>query len=1400
MALAAVLASGLAPVLVPGPISADERPDAFSRSSLAGSEPGVTMQQETVGARVARVRVVPGSGGTEVWALGISSARLERWGPASGRGQAVWLRYRPAAGWVLVGPPQDEQGRPVNPVLSAFDLLPSGEGWAVGEGGSLLHKSAGSTRWVVDRQLEAAAAEVTLTAVSLTTTGGRAVGFAVGTGAAVYRLEDGRWRPDDPGPDMVADGRPELAAVSAASAEEAWAVSGSAVERLIVYRRGPAGWRRVETGQVIFDRPPAKASGGGFNQAASGSAVAADASGAWIGGEMFPTSAAHPFGDTSPGAASRPFVLRYDASRNRFTSYCSDQYAMRQSGSLAGFDQSRLCDRPFPTSLFDISSFSVVPGGVFAGGFGLYRFDGRGWFREPDSNGYLVSVSMASGSEGWVASSGSSFRSGGTIRSTATTLGHWTARPRRAAVARWPQAQSTPLESVAVAADGSGRAIAVGQEGTGVLYYRGAGWDVVNQLVVTALHAAAWPAGGDPWAVGEGGVILRYDGQKWVNDPASTALTEQSLFATAFRSSSDGVAVGLGGTILRYDGERWRRDPDSGKATRKDLLAVAVTRDGYVAVGREAVLLERGAAGGWVSRRDVASRAARPGEPLPAFYAVATLPDGRVLVGGSQSTLLAGEPGGAYGRYAPPLEGTVVALAAGGSPGDPTIVASLTPDATKYRAERPSLVRGSLMVGDGRTWRDGSLDRRITMFPSTDSSGFQDPIYSIALEPGGRAGWGVGGTPAYTRDVEGHLRSETTSSVYRIAPEGDPRSPDVRAEVRFEHPGVSFAVFGESWCGRGLCSATAGTGTMADEVALRIREEINEASRLPGGPRFVVFTGNMRRQGLPEELGQFKRFLEGFRLPVFGAIGSTDLVPALTDSTTGAIDVTGLASRATNEFWMRTFARRPAPWGSGSPLPAFRPVTLATGEPVPGLARTHYAFDYLEGGKPRLRVVVVDSSTRSYGSPAEQNPREAQGRWLQAVLGEAQLRNIPRVVLMNQPTIVPTATQPLNWSNTGDSTDFEATVLGARVSAVITGGPRMNTRGAVPRGTGEIPMFVVGGGGAPLGFENPIETPTKLPSDGFYHAWHAVSVDVDRADLIGQAPVRLASFPILESISIRSFQGRVVPAGTAVELTALARGLPGGWSDPEQALATYMELGSRGLRTCSRPGQGQGLCASRNALLPPLRFFSRTPGIADFALPAGGQGNPFRHPVTKRIVPDPGGRFGLLCTFRPGVAQISAVVGFHEARIALLVRGGEGPCRDGPVADLPAPRPPVVEEVRFAREPVEEFRSRFRPTRAVQAVAIFPPPPAPAVAPAPPGAPGISRKEEHEPSHETEGHGQYRYPATVLARRGADPVPQSWLILGSVAALSFMGAAVAAAARRPRPDWARARASREAWR
>lgn len=101
------------------------------------------MQQETVGARVARVRVVPGSGGREPWALGISTARLEPWGAAAPRGQVVWLRYRPATGWVLLGPPYDEQGRPANPVLSAFDLLPSGEGWAVGEDGVLLHKAAG---------------------------------------------------------------------------------------------------------------------------------------------------------------------------------------------------------------------------------------------------------------------------------------------------------------------------------------------------------------------------------------------------------------------------------------------------------------------------------------------------------------------------------------------------------------------------------------------------------------------------------------------------------------------------------------------------------------------------------------------------------------------------------------------------------------------------------------------------------------------------------------------------------------------------------------------------------------------------------------------------------------------------------------------------------------------------------------------------------------------------------------------------------------------------------------------------------------------------------------------------------------------------------------------------------
>lgn len=1395
---AAVSASVIAVTVLALVPAGAERPDAFGRSSIGTSRVGTLMQVEMVPARVSRVAVVPGSDPAEAWALGTSTARVPGWESENPAGQVVFLRYTPSTGWTLAGPPRGRDGRVVNPVLSGFALAANGEGWAVGDLGVLLHKVPGSSVWVQDEQ-SGAVTDVVLNSVSLATSEGAVVGYAAGFGPTVLRLEGGTWTADAPGAEMVAEAT-DIAAVAAVSATEAWAVatgevSGSDSTRLLVYRRSGDGWHRRPSGQAIFDSPPARSDGGGLNHAAYAGTVGADGSGAWVGGAIFPRSATNIEGDPAPGDRTRPFVLRYEASTDRFTSYCPDQYSVRGAGGLV--DQTRLCDEPFPTAPFSVTSISIVPGGdVFAGGLGLFRFSGDGWYREPNANGYLISIAMASNSEGWVATPGSSFGAGGTLRSSSATIGHWTRTPRRSAIARWSQPQNKPLEAIALAGDGSGATVAVGQRGA-VVIFRDSAWDSINPPTFNNLHGVAWPARGTVWAVGVEGTILRLEGNRL---KVTDSPTNAALYGVAFRSADDGVAVGAAGTVLEYSGGAWRVDRRSGSGP--DLYAVVTTRDGYLAVGRDGAVLE-GVAGRWTVRREARAMLLRPGAPnAPALYAAAALPDGGVLIGGQDSALLVRRADGSVGHFDAPVEGTVLALAVSGR----SVVASVSADREKFRGDKPAALRGALLRHTGGRWRDVSLNRRLTLFrDQLDSSMFDDPVYGIAMSSE-TLGWAAGGSPADLKDVEAHHRTVTTSAVYRVAVGGDPTQPASEARPDLPSKGISFAVFGESWCGRGLCSSTVGTGTMADEVALAIRDEINRASRLPGGPRFVIFTGNMRRSGIPEELEQFQSYLGGFRIPIYAALGSLDRFGGVEGTGLSGSGSSGVASSSSNEYWRRVFADAPAPWGAGPRVSWIKPAGFSA-VPAPGEARTHYAFDYVENGEALLRVAVVDSSTRSYGTAADQNPQEEQGGWLKAVLAEArEVLGIPAVVAMNQPTVLPSNTQISNWpTNETDRTDFELTVTAQRVSAIITGGPRINAVDSIPSRRGLVPLYIVGGGGAPLGLENPFEPASKLPTDGYYHAWHLINLDPEERNVLGQAKTTVKSFPVLESVAMHSFSGTEIPAGHTTNITAWARGLNGGFSDPDQAKAAYLQYGDTFLLPCTYQGQGDGLCISKNAILPGFRFWSEQPDIADFVQrnPLGSS-NPRREGTQQAIVRDAGGSQGLLCTFKAGTAYVNVEAGFQRSRMAIHVGGGDGQCVDAPVIAPPAPEPvPEPEPPRvLARKEVP--RIFVRPGRRVEAVALFPPPPAPAVAPAPPAAPGIGRKEEHEVSHETEGHGQgglsrYHFSASREASR-PDPIDQAWPILGSVVLVAFFAAAVASAVRERKPSAAPARVERERWR
>lgn len=1364
---------------------------SLSKGGLDGSGQA-SMQLASVPARVARVAVVPKSDPPEFWAIGLSNASLPSWNPnQSPGGQVVFLRYKGDSGWVVSGPPLDEQGRVLNPVLASFDLSSNGEGWAVGDQGLILRKAPGSNDWI--RHGSSGLTGSMLNDVSLFESDGRVSGFAVGADATVLLLRGGSWSADPGTAQIVStdEGTPELISVSAASDQEAWTVTGSGSRALYVFRRSSNGWARVLSDDQTFDGPHPRLTNRGFTiSAANGASVEVDPrGGAWVGGSILPSDPAHPFGnDGSTGDPARPFVLRFGGGET--VSYCPDVYWVRVEGS--GADTTSLCDNPFPLSALEVTDIQVVGERnpqVFAGGLGFYRFDegSRGWFREPNANGYLVSIALSSSLEGWMASTGNTFGAGGAVHSSTPTIGHWTARPEKPRTERWPATVNQVLEAVATSPDGKS-ALAVGSEGAAVRYEPGVGWDRITKTTSLGIHGVAWPLSSEAWAVGEKGLILRYDGSIWRITPDSQKVTTRSLFGVAFNSSG-GYAVGANGTILRRTGGGWHPDPASSRLTKENLYAITANPMGFTAVGAKGTVIEN-IGGKWSLRPEAKALTARPGRgDSMDLWAVTSLPDGSVVAGGSLSALITSSSiGSPFRTFDSPIEGTVLAL--GVAKG--RLLASVSPpnDLDKYKGDRVATGRSGLLVREDAGWRDIQFSRVRSLYIATDPSNPSESVLGIAGDRAGR-GWAVGGFPQNTPDEEGHLSVSPIGSVHRIDLVSDPKPVGSKITPRLSGP-ISFAFFSDSACGRGLCSATAGSATMGDAVALQIREEINAMSKLPGGPKFVLFGGNGRLEGIPEEVQQFGRFLKGFDVPAYGALGNKDLFEGLESGSFGYPDfISPLTSGylGSNKYWMENLSDAPAPWGDGSKPSYIKPVTMPAAQD--DLARTYYGFDFAPGSKPLFRVLVLNSSTRSYGRTDgnDQNPQFPQQSWFTDALLEASTKEIPTIVAMNQPTIIPASTQINNWpAAPSDKRTFEDAVVASRVTAVLTGGLRVNSVDHLPlRQAPLVPVYIMGAGGAPAGGLGAGLFPdSKLPSDGFYPAWHLVTVDPSKV-VNGQMAIKVDSFPVLEYASINAWDGKVAQAGQPLRFKGLLRSTTGGFSDPEQSKTIYQELGWDAPEPCSGPGQGFGSCRNINSLMPAHSFYSEDPSIADFVVPRQpfNQGLPLRS-ASNAIVRDPSGQHGYLCTFKPGTTYINLVSGFHRSRVPITVTGGFGPCVDREILEEPVP-PSAVPELPLAAEPAPAEIPFSRLGEFPQTIAlIFPPPPAPVVAPAPPASVGLARKEEVEEAEETQGSDAVRMAHTTRYDTQIDIRVILAVLIVTASAAAIGGSALVGYRRNPR--------------
>jgi hypothetical protein len=116
-----------------------------------------------------------------------------------------------------------------------------------------------------------------------------------------------------------------------------------------------------------------------------------------------------------------------------------------------------------------------------------------------------------------------------------------------------------------------------------------------EQVVGRGGFRDVWGFGGQVWAVGTRGEVVRFDGRSWRNEATGCLV---GLFGVAGASPAELWAVGEGGTLLRRRGNRWARVAGG---LQQDLVAVVpgpLAGEGH-ALGRQGVVLRRDRRGRW---------------------------------------------------------------------------------------------------------------------------------------------------------------------------------------------------------------------------------------------------------------------------------------------------------------------------------------------------------------------------------------------------------------------------------------------------------------------------------------------------------------------------------------------------------------------------------------------------------------------------------------------------------------------------------------------------------------------------------------------------------------------------------------------------------------------------------
>jgi hypothetical protein len=817
-----------------------------------------------------------------------------------------------------------------------------------------------------------------------------------------------------------------------------------------------------------------------------------------------------------------------------------------------------------------------------------------------------------------------------------TALGQLTEEGSSSLLTPWPLPDRSPLTSIALepgsqAAVGESGALAVGLNGTALRYESSTGWQVVPlppRAHHLALSCVTFAGPSSAFAVGQFGLILRWNGTSFSEDPQSISLTQSQLNAVAFATNGEGWAVGANGTILHYNGRQWSIEATPAADASENISSVAVAgSEAFAVAGGN--LIRHLPGGNW----EEVEEALLPSNPklVPHHLnLVAGLPDGGVMAAG-RSVVLVREAAGQSFEYAEqPLSGVAVALAPfRDANGKLRAYISVAPPVNAQTDEV-----GGFPAGDGELlretesgWQDLSRSQYAGGAIAGDGAVKDDPVLAVATDPTGEHAW-VGGGYDGTQDAAGQGTTEVlsarpagwmTASVWRYDTAGNAQPP-VRTSAApslSAKPGVvSFAFFTSPMC-KMQCSAVPDAQPQVNLNAAA--KQIATAAAQPGGPAFAMLGGNavgpMEHATGAQPAADFAR-LPGLLaplggLPTFAALGHFD--------------------QLNETLWAEAFAEAPEPFGTGAAAGGITPVSSGSATPN-GDVRRYYAFDANQNGATLRVITLADAEGQLEGAATT-----GQRHWLEEQLAEAQAHRLAVVVI---------AATPLQDLKEGES--IAALLASSGVLGVFTTNDRrLDERRMIPENPGpeapQIPEYE----GASLGYQKPQNNGVK---------WYLVSVNAQARQ------VHVAAVPVIASLTLKPLDGLGVARSLTLQFEAIGRRPPGTLAtiagrseepsepgEPFPGYDNYVEI----------PAPS---CGARPCVQPSYTFTSSEPTIGDFVEPSGPGSplpklSPSGHPI-------PSSTSSLFCAYNAGTTIVSITTGLLSYSLPVTVRpGGFGsPC------------------------------------------------------------------------------------------------------------------------------------------